>query len=124
MAHQYVFGLVGPVCTSEARKTWNALLSEQKIDGFFDFYRAKSVGDLELRLSEMFLLHRRGYVIDASLSKETVRLMDKCGRGVAPRGVVDVVRNDGGVLVGYSMHGKSPEDILRVWLTHDASVSH
>ncbi len=114
MAHEYVFGLLGPICTANARKTWNALLKKEKIDGFFDFYRTHSKHDLVTRLSEMFLLERRGYLIADSLQADAVSLMDRLDASVK-HGRVDTVKNEGGVLVGHFL-GNNPEAILKLWM--------
>lgn len=115
MSHAYVFGLVGPVCDGSARQVWNALLRERHIDGFFDFYRTVTIGDLELRLSEMFRLGRVGYIVHPSLSRQAIPLMDHTDRGVAERGV-RVVKNAGGVLTGYGYDFSDNDAILNLWM--------
>lgn len=117
MAHEFVFGLIGPVCTAHARKTWNELLRKEGIDGFFDFYPTSTIGELELRLSEMFRLGRRGYIVHPSLAREAVRLMDRTDRGVDERGV-RVVKNEGGVLTGYGCDFSDNNAILNLWMVH------
>ncbi len=115
MAHTFVFGLVGPTCTAHARATWNRLLKEQGIDGFFDFYRAKNECELVTRLSEMFLLERRGYLIDASLQEAATALMDILDPSVEQHRV-DTVRNERGVLTGYYLGVVPPAQILKIWM--------
>ncbi len=114
MAHEYVFGLLGPICTAQARKTWNELLRKQQVDGFFDFYRTLNKHDLVTRLSEMFLLERRGYIIADSLQQDAVSLMDTLDASVTS-GRVDTVKNERGVLVGYFL-GNNPEKVLALWM--------
>ncbi len=101
MSKRLVFGLVGPKCSHEARKRWNAYFTEKNLDAFFDFYKTTTVSDLELRLSEMFLLERRGYLIDKKFQKECVRLMDQLDESAEREGKVDAVVNERGVLKGY-----------------------
>lgn len=116
MSHSIVCGLLGPRCTSEARKVWNAAFKQAGIDGFFDFYRTMNRRDLELRLSEMFLLERRGYILDPKLHKEAVALMDKLDPSAAQEGKVDTVWNDGGVLVGFFVGEKEGSDErMMIW---------
>lgn len=109
MAHEFVFGLVGPACSGQARKLWNEEIKRQGIDGFFDFYRAKTSADLEFRLSEMFLLERRGYVLSPELQEAAISLMDQLDDSAKQRGRVDTVTNERGVLVG-SFLGDVPID--------------
>jgi shikimate 5-dehydrogenase len=115
MQHRYVFGFLGPSCTGNIRKTWNAHLQAKNIDGFFDFYRTKTVKDLETRLSEMFLLQRRGYILHPSLQSEAVRLMDRLDDSAQKEGKVDTVLNDRGVLVG-GVIGDEVDERLKFWL--------
>ncbi len=114
MAHEYVFGLLGPICTANARKTWNELLKKEGVDGFFDFYRTHNKHDLVTRFSEMFLLERRGYVLSEPLQADAVSLMDTLDASVTD-GRVDTVKNERGVLIGYFL-GNNPEAILKLWM--------
>lgn len=116
MAHEFVFGLLGPVCTAHARKTWNELLRKEGIDGFFDFYRTTNAQDLVTRLSEMFLLERRGYLLNASLQAAAVPLMDTLTLEARTQGRVDTVKNERGVLVGHFMGEAKPKEILTLWM--------
>ena len=116
MAHAYVFGFLGARCKANARTTWNALLKKEGIDGFFDFYRTTGSQDLATRLSEMFLLERRGYLIDVPLQEATVPLMDFLAPSVQ-NGRVDVVKNERGVLTGHYVGETTPETILKMWMT-------
>lgn len=121
MAHEFVFGLIGPICTAQARKTWNGLLNKEGVDGFFDFYRTMNQEDLVTRFSEMFLLQRRGYLIADSLQKDAVPLMDTLTPEARTKGRVDTVKNERGVLVGHFM-GKAPaREILDMWLENEVS---
>lgn len=121
MAHEFVFGLIGPVCTAHARKTWNGLLREERIDGFFDFYRTTTKEDLVTRFSEMFLLGRRGYLVAASLQADAVPLMDRLTNEARKKGLVDTVKNERGVLMGHFMGEAKPKEILNMWLEKEVS---
>ncbi len=101
MAHAYVFGWLGPSCKANARKTWNELFRKEGIDGFFDFYRTTNAYELATRLSEMFLLERRGYVIAPELQTIILPLLDRLDFTALEQGSADTVTNEGGVLVGY-----------------------
>jgi shikimate 5-dehydrogenase len=96
-----VLGFVGPACPSTVRKIWNELLSREGIDGFFDGYRALKSADVQQRLSEMYLLERRGYVIGKGLAGDSASMMDKLDPSAIEAGAVDTVVNDGGVFTGY-----------------------
>jgi shikimate 5-dehydrogenase len=120
-AHQYVFGFLGPRCTGNIRALWNARLREQGIDGFFDFYRTTTRRDLETRLSEMFLLERRGYLVDPSLQEACVALMDTLTSAARSAGLVDTVRNERGVLTGDFLGHVDPEARLTFWMTSQVS---
>ncbi len=98
---QAVCGLIGPVCTSQARTKWNALFKEQGLLAFFDFYRTKTREDLELRLSEMYLLERRGYVVAEEFQTSILPLLDRLDPVAEEKECVNTVVNDRGVLVGY-----------------------
>lgn len=116
MAHEYVFGLLGPKCTSNARKTWNELLQDRGIDGFFDFYRTEKPHDLVTRFSEMFLLERRGYLIANGLQADAVPLMDVLTHEAKKMNKVDVVKNERGVLTGHFMGDSTQLEILDFWM--------
>ncbi len=96
-----VCGLIAPSCLSQARTTWNALFKRHGLSAFFDFYRTKTKQDLELRLSEMFLLERRGYVVAEEFQASILPLLDRLDSSVEESKRVDTVVNDRGVLVGY-----------------------
>jgi shikimate 5-dehydrogenase len=116
MAHEFVFGLIGPKCASNARKTWNELLQHRRIDGFFDFYRTETSHDLVTRFSEMFLLERRGYLIAGRLQADAVKLMDVLTQEAKREMKVDVVKNERGVLIGHFMGDSTPQEILDFWM--------
>lgn len=116
MANRYVFGFLGPRCTANARKTWNAFLREQGIDGCFDFYRTLHAGELSLRFSEMFLLERRGYLIDPSLQASCMELMDVLTPRARQQKRVDIVINRRGVLIGDCCGSAGYAQILRLWM--------
>ena len=71
------------------------------IDAFFDFYRTKTERDLELRLSEMFLHERRGYIVDPRFSHAIIPLLDRLDVRAEESSTVDTVVNEEGVFVGY-----------------------
>jgi hypothetical protein len=111
-----VFGLIGSTCKESARKQWNELLKKQGIDGFFDFYRTENRDDLVLRLSEMFLHERRGYIVAPELRQFLPELLDS----VVPDtgGIINVIKNEGGLLRGYHFieEGEWREEVLQFWL--------
>lgn len=111
-----VCGLIGPTCTSQARTHWNALFTQKGTDAFFDFYRTSTIVDLELRLSEMFLLQRRGYVVDPLFETVIIRLLDQLDPSAIDRGSVDTVVNERGVLIGYFLGGDDGERIKK-WMS-------
>lgn len=114
MAHEFVFGFVGSKCSGQIRKVWNAYLKERGVDGFFDFYPTKTFEMLELRLSEMFLLHRRGYIIGENFQEKVIPLLDRLDASVKDK--VDTVVNDGGVLVGHWVGSEALFERLELWL--------
>lgn len=116
MTHQFIFGLIGPVCTAQARRLWNQLLKERQIDGFFDFYRTTNEHALVTRLAEMFLLERRGYLIHESLQKAAFSLMDRLAPSAVKCGLVDTVTNERGVLVGHFLAARDLQTILDAWM--------
>lgn len=112
-----VCGLIGPTCTSQARTRWNALFTEKGTDAFFDFYRTVTTEDLELRLSEMFLLQRRGYVVDPLFETVIIRLLDQLDPSAIDRGSVDTVVNERGVLVGHFCDNDGAR--LKLWFGNE-----
>lgn len=112
---QTVFGLIGPVCSSQARTKWNSLFKKNGLSAFFDFYRTKTKQDLELRLSEMFLLERRGYIVAPELQTMIVTLLDRLDNSARQQGCVDTVMNERGVLIGYFCG--NDEKRMKVWYT-------
>jgi hypothetical protein len=121
-----VLGLLAPRCTLSARKVWNdALQHIEKDRFFFDYYRTISCADLELRLSEMFLLERFGYIIDPSFSSLALPLLDVLDSSSLHTKRVDTILNRGGVLMGYDFAATSPIDFLDERITlFMASFSH
>lgn len=110
-----VCGLIGSSCVSQARTTWNALFQKRGISAFFDFYRTKTKEDLELRLSEMFLLERRGYLVAPELQTLILPLLDRLDDSAKNAERVDTVVNDGGVLIGYCCGGDNKR--LELWFS-------
>ncbi len=115
MAHQYVFGLLAPRCSGNARTVWNALLRDHGIDGFFDFYSVRSRTDLELRLSEMFHLGRAAYIVSPEFAQAILPLLDELDASVSPKKGVDMVINESGILRGYARGEADDEACLRLW---------
>lgn len=116
MQCRYVFGLLSNRCTGHARATWNALLAEKGIDGFFDFYSVRTSLELELRLAEMFHLGRTAYIL-SSVEQARIRpLLDAVDVEVGDKSI-DTVINEGGVLVGYALSHLPPDAQLAVWLS-------
>ncbi len=111
-----VCGLIGLKCASNARAVWNANFAKRKLDAFFDFYRTRSVQELELRFSEMFLLERRGYIVAAELQQDAVKLMDRLDVSAQKNGKVDTVLNERGVLIGFAFDERSDRDDARIHL--------
>ena len=116
MQCRYVFGLLSNRCTGQARVSWNALLAEKGIDGFFDFYPVRTILDLELRLAEMFHLGRTAYILSPTEQVRIRPLLDAVDPEVGDR-PIDTVINEGGVLVGYAIAHFSPDQQLAVWLS-------
>lgn len=109
-----VCGLIGPSCTSQARAKWNALFKKRGLAAFFDFYRTKTFADLELRLSEMFLLERRGYVVAQELQTLILPLLDRLDLSAEKSRTVDTVVNERGVLTGFFC-GEDDEERMELW---------
>jgi hypothetical protein len=87
------------------------------IDGFFDFYPTFTALDLEQRLSEMFHLERRAYLISPSLQSLVLSLLDHIISQP-----VDTVINVGGVLTGYALTDLSDEEQLQLWISDSDGV--
>ncbi len=96
-----ILGYLGPSCPFGLRKAWNDALTGEGRDAFFDFYPCRILSDLQLRLSEMYLLDRRGYVIGKGLEGDSLTLMDRLDETAVRANAVDTVVNRGGVLHGY-----------------------
>jgi shikimate 5-dehydrogenase len=101
MKKSMVVGLIGPVCVSQCRARWNAYLRSQGSPLEFQFYRTRNRDELVLRLSEMFVLERRGYVVHPDLMPLVTTLLDDMDRAAKECGRVDTIVNDGGRLIGY-----------------------
>lgn len=115
MPHRFIIGLLAPHCSHDARKTWNRVLKERGVDGFFDFYVTKDEKDLELRLSEMFTLGRAGYIIGEPFQESVIPFLDELDAEIENAKRADTIVNKGGVLVGYFFGGTSTEERLRLW---------
>ena len=111
-----VCGLIGPVCSANARTVWNRMFADAGIDAFFDFYRTVTREDLELRLSEMFLLERRGYIVAEEFQTLVLPLLDRFDTDAEREGKVDTVINEGGVLIGY-FFGADDAKRVRAWFS-------
>lgn len=120
MKRSVVLGLLAPSCPSLLRREWNAVLRERGLDAAsFEFYRVTSDSELLLRLSEMFLLDRRGYIIHTSYAESIVQLLDTLDPTAQKAGRVDTVINRSGVLVGAyvgeSTHRDSFDERMLLW---------
>ncbi|MEQ1849382.1 MAG: hypothetical protein ABL890_02210 [Candidatus Peribacteraceae bacterium] len=96
-----VVGLIGPVCVLQCRSKWNAYLRQQGSDLDFQYYRTRTREELELRLSEMFVLERRGYIVHPEFITLVLPLLDRLDDSAAISKKVDTIVNDGGRLIGY-----------------------
>ncbi|OGJ63145.1 hypothetical protein A3A67_01700 [Candidatus Peribacteria bacterium RIFCSPLOWO2_01_FULL_51_18] len=116
----FVLGFLGKKCQHNIRKNWNLYLKEMNLNGFFDFYPTVTAADLELRLAEMFLHHRLGYVVEEQLGKKIMKLLDRISQAASKKGRVDTVVNERGVIVGHFFGGKdnkkTMERRLKLWL--------
>ncbi len=108
---RFVIGYLGAKAPQGGRKFWNALFQERGIDAFCDSYPTLTRDDVQQRLSEMFLLERRGYMIAPELQPYLPELLD----AMPEQGSVDTVVNDGGVLKGYATGGDA-ETRMTLWL--------
>ena len=115
MKHAIVCGLLAPTCSGNARSIWNSYFSRHQYDAFFDFYRCTGREDLTLRLSEMFLLNRRGYIVDKVFQEEIVPLLDVLEPSALRAGRVDSILNNEGVLHGAYIDDQSPEMRVQFW---------
>jgi len=123
----FVLGYVGPKCSSDVRRVWNEFLAEEGSGGMFDFYRTRTIDDLELRLSEMFVLMRRGYVIDRGFDVSIIPLLDELDFSAKESGKVDTVVNRGGRLIGHFFNAQPIErmaDRLHLWRPLEATTQY
>ena len=114
-----VVGFIGTSNQSDFRPQWNARFLRDGRDAFFDFYRTQ-IDDLPLRLSEMFVLERRGYIVSSDLSQAIIPLLDRLDSSVRDR--VNIVVNEGGVLIGYCIDEQDIESKAhQMWFIDDRS---
>lgn len=115
-----VIGLLSPKHQRAEQIQWNQLLEAKKLNAYFDVYKTENCTCpectkkmcLTLRLSEMFLLGRRGYIIDISLQKELVTLIDELDSSAKKAKRVDTIVNEGGIVRGYCLEKmKDPAEI-------------
>ncbi len=111
-----VCGLIGKTCTALARTHWNKLFLDRGLEAFFDFYRVTTLADLELRLSEMFFLERKGYVVGSEWQSAAVSLMDTLDITAIESQKVDTVINENGILSGFFTGGGEGSDEKRLAL--------
>lgn len=104
-----VIGYVGPKNDVRILKYWNALFAKQGMHAFCDFYRTETRADLELRLSEMFTLGRRGYILAEQMQSIVRPLLDRAD-GIGP---CNTIVNEGGVLCG--THLDTNENRFALW---------
>ncbi len=114
-----ILGTIGPKSNPEERKYWNTLFQSLKLDALYDFYRTRDLRELELRLSEMFHLGRRGYAVEnEELKRLALPLMDVLDRSATAAGNVDTIVNEGGVLIGHYVKGNA-DARLKLWTAID-----
>ena len=100
MRERQIYGFLGPTCPCGMREEWNRSFTERGLNAFFDFYRTRNRHDLELRLSEMFLHERAGYILDPSLQELAFDLMDRWDEETLRLKKVAIVKNEGGIFIG------------------------
>ena len=111
---RFVIGYLGVTTPQGERKRWNGVLAQKGIDGFFDGYPTKTSDDLQFRLSEMFLLERRGYILAPQFQENVLELLDVVDASAQTAGKADTVVNEGGVLHGY-LCGEDDEKRCALW---------
>ncbi len=122
---RFIVGLLAKRHDARMRTRWNRMFAEEGGHGFFDCYRTADTPpeDLALRLSEMFLHGRRGYVVGEEFQRSIVPLLDVLSREAREAGAVDTVVNDDGVLRGEWFGDVDEEEKLhsrrRVWRKDD-----
>ncbi len=94
-----VFGFLGPSLRGSVKRAWHAYFVSASLDACFECFPTKTERDLELRLSEMFLLDRRGYILHPRFYDVVLPFLDRYEKGIECTGV-NIVTNVNGVLVG------------------------
>lgn len=104
-----VIGYLGPRKVQAFTIVWNALFTRLNAPAMLDFYPTSACGNdpcaekqcLHLRLSEMFLLGRRGYIVDPALQSDAYELMDEHDATARKHKKVDTVVSENGVQKGF-----------------------
>ncbi len=94
---------------SELLKQWNTYFREEGIDASAIYYPT-TVENLPERLSEMFHFDRRLYLVSPNLQEVIAPLLDRIDEEP-----VEVIWNDGGVLVGRKMHENLLKQIVIIF---------
>lgn len=118
MTDRTIIGFIGPVLPDQARAEWNAYFRQQGSPLEFQFYRTKTREELELRLSEMFVHGRRGYVVHPVFSATVIPLLDRLNASSEQAQKVDTIVNEDGRLCGYFLHADpsgAQEERTRLW---------
>ncbi len=112
MTERHVVGAIGGMSSSADRRMWNALFLAEGWNAFFDHYPA-GVDDIPLRLSEMFLHGRAGYIVGPPLERAIMSQLDSLDELAAREGKVNTVANDGGLLRGFWVPEDGARELLR-----------
>gem|GEM_PF-1335860 len=127
MDHPSVVGLIGPQCVLRCRAVWNAFFKEQGSPLEFQFYRTRNREELELRLSEMFVLRRLGYVVHPDFQTTILPLLDELDATAQKAQQVDTIVNDGGRLIGHFLDAEAceaQEVRMRLWMQSAVKKSY
>lgn len=113
--HDAVIGFIGRKKPLQDMALWRAYATSCGRSVHVDFYRTDT-SDLLLRLSELFVLDRRGYIVSRELQQDIIPLLDALHPSAQQWSRVDAVHNDGGVLRGYFVQSDSMSDRWSVLL--------
>ena len=95
-----IYGIIGKLKdASNIQKEWNAYFKRKGIDAFMARYPTKT-SELPERLSEMFHFDRRMYLVGEDLQESVDRMLDKLDKS-ADEGKVSIIKNEGGILIGF-----------------------
>ncbi len=96
-----VIGFIGRKKNSHILTAMREHFQWQTREVHIDFYRTTEQ-DLSARLSELYALDRRGYVVSDELQEAILPFLDSIHPTDMPPTSVNTVVNDGGILKGYS----------------------